>query len=386
VTGHYLREGDQLQVTLEAVDVENNRTVWRDTLSVAGLDMLAMRGQITAKVRQGLVPALGASTAGDSGTRPANEEAYDLYLRSLAISHDPGPSKEAIPMLERSVGLDPNYAPTWDALGFRYYLDATYSDGGAAMFDRSNHAFERALLLDPNFDLAAGQLITNRVDRGELVKAYRDADALVKRRPDSPRAHFTLAYVLRYAGLLEESEKECDTAVRLDPGNYTLRSCAWSFIQLGKVDRAMDFVRLDAGSEWAASMTTLVLLGQGELEEARGTAKKMAVEVFNRRELIEACLQPRPPAELDTIVQKAASAALAETDSEPRYYVATIMAFCGKREPAVRLLRSAIQQNYCAYSALQSDPLLAKLRGTPEFGPLLSEAKECQKKFLAQRE
>jgi serine/threonine protein kinase len=386
VTGHYLKAGDQLQVTLEAVDVENNRTVWRDTLSVAGLDMLAMRGQITAKVRQGLVPALGASTVGDSGTRPTNEEAYDLYLRSLAISHDPSPNKEAIPMLERSVGLDPNYAPAWDALGLRYYFDATYSNGGEAMFERSNNAFERALTLDPNFDLATGQLITNRVERGELVKAYRDADALVKRRPDSPRAHFTLGYVLRYASLLEESEKECDTALRLDPGNYAFRSCAWSFIQLGRVDRAMDFVRLDAGSEWAASMTTLILLGQGKLEEARETAKKMSVEVYNRRELAEACLQPRPPSELDTIVQKATSAALAETDSEPRYYLAAILAFCGKKEPAVRLLRSAIEQNYCAYSALQSDPLLAKLRGTPEFKQLLSDAKACQKKFLAERD
>ena len=31
VTGHYVKEGNQLQVTLEAVDVENNRTLWRDT-------------------------------------------------------------------------------------------------------------------------------------------------------------------------------------------------------------------------------------------------------------------------------------------------------------------------------------------------------------------
>jgi TolB-like protein/predicted Ser/Thr protein kinase len=49
VTGHYLKEGDQLQVTLEAVDVENNRTVWRDTLNVAALDMIVMHSQITAK-------------------------------------------------------------------------------------------------------------------------------------------------------------------------------------------------------------------------------------------------------------------------------------------------------------------------------------------------
>jgi eukaryotic-like serine/threonine-protein kinase len=84
VTGHYMRQGDQLQITLEAVDVENNRTVWRDTLNVAAPNMIDMRAQITSKVRDGLIPALGATTdSTETSTRPNNEEAYDLYLRSL---------------------------------------------------------------------------------------------------------------------------------------------------------------------------------------------------------------------------------------------------------------------------------------------------------------
>ncbi|MFZ0795291.1 MAG: serine/threonine-protein kinase, partial [Candidatus Korobacteraceae bacterium] len=73
VTGHYLKEGDQLQITLEAVDVENNRTLWRDTLNAAAPDMIAMRSQITAKVRAGLIPALGGETeAAETSTRPRN--------------------------------------------------------------------------------------------------------------------------------------------------------------------------------------------------------------------------------------------------------------------------------------------------------------------------
>jgi len=52
VTGHYLKEGDQIQITLEAVDIKDNRTVWRDTMTVAAPDLIAMRSQITAKVRQ----------------------------------------------------------------------------------------------------------------------------------------------------------------------------------------------------------------------------------------------------------------------------------------------------------------------------------------------
>ena len=63
----------------------------------------------------------------------------------------------------------------------------------------------------------------------------------------------------------------------------------------------------------------------------------------------------------------------------------SILAFCGQQELALALLHSAIQQNYCAVSALNADPLWAKLRGRREFGESRSQANECQKKFLAHR-
>jgi TolB-like protein len=97
VTGHYLKESDQLQVTLEAIDVENNRILWQDTLNVAAPDMVAMREQITTRVRQGLVPALGVTSSGESATRPKNEEAYDLYLRSISVPHDALPIRRRLP-------------------------------------------------------------------------------------------------------------------------------------------------------------------------------------------------------------------------------------------------------------------------------------------------
>jgi TolB-like protein len=221
VTGHYLKARKQLEVTLEAVDVANNRIVWREALSAPSLDMIAMREQITSKVIHGLLPALGVTTdSAEAQTKPTNQEAYDLYLRSTALPHDALPNKEAIAMLERSAGLDAKYAPTWQALGLRYYWDSQYSSGGEENFQRSNAAYERALSLDPSLIFAAGQLITNRVERGELARAYEGAQALVKKRPESASSRFTLAYVYRYAGMMEDSGRECETALRLDPGDF----------------------------------------------------------------------------------------------------------------------------------------------------------------------
>jgi eukaryotic-like serine/threonine-protein kinase len=384
ITGHYLKEGSQLQITLEAIDVENNRTLWRDTMTVAAPDMIAMRGQITAKVRKGLVPALGAGTdSPESGTHPKNEEAYDIYLRSISLPHESLPNKDAIAMLERAVGLDQTYAPAWDALGHRYYYDSQYTGGGEAMFQRSNAALERALALDPNFVDAAGQLITNRVERGELVRAYRDAKALVERHPENGAAHFALAYVLRYGGVLEESAHECDSALSLDPGNYELRSCAITFDELGNYGRGMDFLQLDIGSLWVSSNLVRHFIRTGNLAQAREASEKLGNP--SRPSLIKACLNHAPSADVDNIVREFAPQILADPDAENRYTAAATFAFCGQKDIALRLLKSGVAGNYCAYTALQTDPILGNLRGTSEFSEILSAAKKCQSDFLAER-
>jgi eukaryotic-like serine/threonine-protein kinase len=384
VTGHYLKEGSQIQITLEAIDVENNRTLWRDTMTVAAPDMIAMRGEITSKVRQGLVPALGAgSNSADGATRPKNEEAYDLYLRSISLPHDPQPNKDAIAMLERAVGLDRTYAPAWTALGYRYYYDSQYGGGGEVMFQRSKAALERAMALDANVVSAAAQLIDMQVERGELVKAYQGAKALVDRHPESGIAHFTLAYVLRYGGALDESGQECDSALSLDPGNYQLRSCSLTFGEMGNYARAMDFLRLDIGSQWVSANLIRHFLRTGDVALARDISEKLGDDRHNT--LIRACLNHAPASEVDSIARKMGPEYLANPDPENRYTIAAFFAFCGENDFAMRLFKSAVEGRYCAYTALQNDPLLAKLRGTPEFNELLSDAKKCQSDFLAQR-
>ena len=42
---------------------------------------------------------------------------------------------------------------------------------------------------------------------------------------------------------------ECDRALAIDPTNYTWRSCAFAFFEQGKEARAMEYLKLDAGSE-----------------------------------------------------------------------------------------------------------------------------------------
>jgi len=384
VTGHYMKQGDQLQITLEAVDVADNRTLWRDTMTVAVPDLIAMRSQITAKVRQGLVPALGAGAdATETGTHPKSEEAYDLYLRSIALPHDPLPNKDAIAMLERAVGLDPAYAPAWGYLGVRYHYDAAYSNGGDPARKRSDAALERAISLDPNYIFAIAWLITNRVEQNQLAKAYQDAKALVANHPENAEARFALAYVLRYGGAMEESAQECEAALALDSGNFMLRSCAFTFDQLGNYKRAMDFLQLDAGSAWVSSNLMRHYFREGKLAQAQEIAEKFK---DNRGiQMVSECTKNPSSANAVKSALEFQAQVLTDPDPEPRYIVAADFLFCGQKNAALQLLKSSIAGQYCAYSGLQNDSLWVKLRGTPEFAELISAAKQCRDNFISQR-
>jgi serine/threonine-protein kinase len=379
LTGHFLRQGDQLTVTLEAIDVPTDRLLWQGTVTASVNDLISLQNLLSTQVQHGLLPVLGvAGGALSTASRPKSQEAYDLYLHALALPHDPGPNRDAIAVLEHVVGEDAGYAPAWEALGLRYYYDSMYGGGGEQMFQRSNSAYERALALDPNRELAAGELITNRVSRGELGRAYDAATDLVRRRPQSADAHFALSYVLRYAGMQEKATQECNAARSLDPGNFNFRSCALAFLELGKTDQAMDFVHLDAGTEWAAWLTPYVYLAAGNLTQARESVKYVAKGPFYHRDLLVACTQAQRPPDLDRIVREAEASTLAEPDPEQWYLTGAVMAYCGQKDAALRLLKAAVQQNYCAYSALLEDPLLKDLRKDTAFNEVLTAGSTCQ--------
>jgi serine/threonine protein kinase len=377
--GHFLKQGDQISVTLEAIDVPTDRLLWETTVMEKAENLIGLQDQLKTQIQRGLLPVLGGGGGAiETASRPKSQEAYDFFLRSVAQPHDPKPNKEAIKMLEWAVGIDPTYAPAWEALGQRYYFDSSFGGGGEDVFQKSNSALERAIALDPNRLLAASYLVTNRVERGDLGRAYDEAMALVHRRPQSADAHFALSYVLRYAGMLPESSEECNTARKLDPGNFAFRSCAFSFLEMGKTDQAMDYVHLDAGTEWAAWVTPYVYLAAGDMTQARAAAKNMGAGATYHRQLMEACTATVRPADFPKIVREAESSVVIEADPENWYRIGALMAACGQNESALRLLKSAVQQNYCAYSALLDDPLLKNLRKETAFNDVLTAANSCQ--------
>jgi hypothetical protein len=194
---------------------------------------------------------------------------------------------------------------------------------------------------------------------------------------------------MRYAGLLNEAADECQTALALDRGDYLLHTCSFTLMQLNQPQAAMEFVRLDPNSEYAARSKAYIELREGKPLEALKSIQMISTDSPDREmlkvDLFEACLDPSRRSSLDHYSRQAETEAMRAPNQETKYFIGAILAYCGQRDAAARLIKSAIKHNYCAYTALQTDPLWEKLRGSTKYSEVLLLAKECQSRFATLR-
>ncbi len=388
VTGHFSAHQSELRITVEAIEVDGNRLLWRDSIAARTDDPLAVRDQLISRIRNGLLPALGTGAPTPSHARPRDAEAYAVYLKSLAISSDPAPNREAIAMLERASLIDPDYAAMWLSLADRYYYEGHYGGGGGSALRRSEASARQALALDPDYMSAAVRLLSLHVEAGRLQDGYDGARQLVAQHPDSGEAHFVLSYVLRYGGLLEESATECEQAVSRDPTNTLFRSCSQPLMLLGRYDRALDYTRLDSGSDWAMLVTRLIYQRMGRRTDAREQHARLPPEYLRGIApdmfygLLSRCLAGAPPDKQGHVTDDDVRIFLSvREDPEPLYFWASDLAYCGHTKPAMQLLRESIRRNFCA-TAIEIDPMFAPIRNSTEYSELLAAAQRCRARFL----
>lgn len=383
VTGSFLLDQRSLRVDLELIDVAQNEVVWRDEVQVGPQELIALHDKLADSATRHLLPAMNiAGLAGNEIPAPKNEEAFDLFMHSEEVPLDPGPNQMAIKKLEQSVSIDGGYAPAWGQLGWRYYIDYHYGNGGDAAKAKLLHAFQRQFELDPN----APPWITVRVEQGDLDGAYRQMADLLQKRPDFSGGYFGMSYVLRYAGLLDEAATECDATFALDPvGGY--RSCATTFILSGDYAHAQRFIDLDRASGFAALARMEIALRQGNKDAVMAeanTAIKLGYSYADAK-LARVCLSHPSEPELAKAVAELESDPVSSRDPELLFQNAEASAFCGQQDAALRELRKAVQGNYCSYPAMDKDPLFDSIRQRAEFAELRQAGIECQQNFTAHR-
>ena len=387
LTGAFLKDGTDLRITVQLIDIPGNRIIWRDSMDVRYERLLEVQDRVAQQIVNGLELNLSPSQSHSlTADKPENPLAYEDYLRGVDF-YSLGNYPAAIAMLEKSTSLDPNYAPAWAHLGKTYTTNASLRFGGREAYDKAQAAYEKALALNP--DLVEARIYeanmltdTGRVE--EAVPLLRSALATSSRNAE---LHWELGYAYRFAGMLDASVAECEEARRIDPQVKINSSAINAYLYLGQYQKFLESLPPTQDVAYIIFYRGLAQYYLHELQDATAS--------FDRAYTLEPSLLPSRigKAISDSLAgkHKAAAAILNQTENEMEaqgvvepesmYKVAQAWAILGDRTASLHALSHAIEGGFFCSPWFTSDPLLAGERSDPEFQRLMKEASQRHDEF-----
>src|SRR6266550_7581281 len=154
MTGRLVKRGDNLNITVELVDVRNNKSLWGEQYERKMSDLLATQREIAAAIAQKLqVKLAGNQTKGITKRYTDNSEAYQLYLkgRFYFARRSDADIRRSIDLFQQAIKLDPNFALAYVGIGESLAVMPSYPymESKDAM-PLAKAAIAKALEIDPD--------------------------------------------------------------------------------------------------------------------------------------------------------------------------------------------------------------------------------------------
>ena len=388
LTGSFIKDGDDLRITTQLVDVKLDKMLWQDSMDLKYDKLLTVQDHVAQQIIKGL--ELNLSPAEAANLKPENainSVAYEDYLRGVDL-YSLNQFTEAIQMLEKSAAIAPNYAPTWAHLGRAYTTNASLRFGGREDYAKAQAAYEKAIALNPALVEPRVYMANLLTDTGRVEEAVPLLRSALQISPNNAEAHWELGYAYRFGGMLEESVAECEKARQNNPQVKINSSALNSYLYLGEYQKFMQSLPVND------SIYILFYHGFGEyyLNNYAQASKD-----FDRAYELEPSLLPAN-------VGKALSYSIKHedaqgltllhatedrieeqgvTDAEGIYKVAQAYAVLGDKTSALHMLRHSIGGGFFCYPYFVRDPLLQNLRSEPEFLTLMNQARQRHEEFKA---
>ena len=386
LTGYYLKEGNAVRLNVELVEVHSNEMLWREAIQVGFDNVFTLQDIAAEKVLHGLKVRFSPDERQNMrADTPANPLAYEYYLRAISYPITLDGDQLAVAMLEKALDIDPGYAPGWAELGFRISQIASFGLLGETEVQKSKEAFEKAISLNENLLAPLFNLALLSVDAGRHEEAFDYVDRMLNITPRNAVAHFVLSYVYRYVGMLEESAREVEAALALDPKNPRFRSGGFTYFYAGNYHRAYELFDLDGASTYGIAWKGMCRFLMGDSEHAlehfdRAVAMEPDGFIGLRYGAIAAFIR----GDVETarrLVRRLESATDPHADSEHWYLVAVTFGLVGDRDGCVRTLRIAVDRGFFGYPTMQIERHLDSVRDDPEFQQVIAIAKQKHDAF-----
>ncbi|MBI1762016.1 MAG: winged helix-turn-helix domain-containing protein [Acidobacteria bacterium] len=371
------RQGQTLRVTAQLVRINDQHTLWSDTLDEQATRLFTLQDNLSARLAAALALPLSArdrERLTKHGT--ANIEAYQLYLKGRLFWNRRTPEwiAKGIESFEQALQLDQQYALAWAGLADCYVL----SSSGLPALERmpkAHAAVERALQLDE-------QLAEAHATRG-LIKFKFDFDLAgaetafqraIELNPNYATTFHWYGDCLSRLDRFDEALRLLRQAERLDPLALALKEDIGTvYYRMRRYAEAekqyRDVLAIDPGFARTVGMLALVDAAQGRYDEA------VAMHL-HKQELAAA-----PPAELSAFKQAYQQGGWAgywrkyrAANGEKKgnaYENARLALRLGERARAYEWLEQSFADHSGIQIDIKNDPEMDPLRAEPRFQALL---------------
>jgi adenylate cyclase len=288
----YLLEGSvrkaagRVRITAQLVESEERTHIWAERYDRAIDDIFAVQDEITTSTVAAIEPSLRqAEMERAKRKRPENLDAYDLVLRATSISNSgmPDGASLAMPLLERALALDPNYALAHGQIAYCrevLYLRAGRREEDRLAAIRHGHA---AITLGPDDATALiyGGIAIGLVEHNRplSLNAFETALAI---SPSAASAYLWGALILGWGAEAERAIEWGNRGIRLSPFDPWV-TAAYHGIGLGhflrgRYEESVAALRAGIRSKPGFSISHFLLAASlvklGHLDEAKTAAAR----------------------------------------------------------------------------------------------------------------
>jgi len=382
LTGRLMQRGDDVIVSVELVDLRDNKQLWGEKYQRRMADLLSVQREIAREITNNLRPKL----SGEEQTRAAKDytqssEAYQAYLKGRFYwnKRTPGDFYKAITFFQQAIEKDPNYALAYSGLADSYALISVYGGGSPTEWmPQAKVAAQKSLALDDN--LAEGHASLGQIIAYydfDLNGAEREFQRAIALNPNYAPAHQWRAENLAALERSDEALAEARRALDLDPLSLIMnRVYGDCLFGAGRLDEAIGqyskTLEIDPNFGTAHYFLSRAYEAKGMYDQAVAESVKAAeVGGFQAEDLVkmkDAYTKGGWQAYLQTSLTQILERS--KKDYVPPYLVARIYARLGQKDEAFAYLEKSLHEHdfrithvkvSFEFDSLHSDPRWADL-------------------------
>ncbi|MBI66114.1 MAG: hypothetical protein CMG64_07475, partial [Candidatus Marinimicrobia bacterium] len=149
LTGSYLRNGDQLRLSTELIDLNKNERLWNKTVQVDYSDIFEIQETVSRDIVDGLKYNLQPEEEEKLKISNVDPVAYELYLKAKDMKSNNVPMMETkIELFLESINIDSSYSESWAELATACVNVAQATKKGQYYINLSKYAVRKAISLN----------------------------------------------------------------------------------------------------------------------------------------------------------------------------------------------------------------------------------------------